>query len=67
MQKFFLSRSSFPSLSFSRENWHEKECSFVDRVLLNIGNKAYLILSIVLFGFTNIRYAFVCIVYKGDQ
>ncbi len=36
-------------------------------MLLNIGDKAHRFLSIVLFGFINIRYAFVCIVYVGDQ
>ena len=39
----------------------------IGRLLLNIGDKASLFLSIVLFGFINIRYAFVCIVDVGDQ
>jgi hypothetical protein len=64
MQKFFFLSLSFSS---SRDKWHEKECTFIDRMLLNIGDKAYLFLSIVLFGFINIRYAFVCIVYVGDR
>jgi hypothetical protein len=54
-------------LSSSYDKWHEKECTFIDRMLLNIGDKAHRFLSIVLFGFINIRYAFVCIVYVGDQ
>jgi hypothetical protein len=61
---FFLLRFSFFS---SRDKWHEKESTFIDRMLLNIGDKAHLFLFIVLFGFINIRYVFVCIVYVGDQ
>jgi hypothetical protein len=65
MQKFFFFLSLFPSSAHNK--WHEKECTFIDRMLLNIGDKAYRFLSIVLFGFINIRYAFVCIVYVRDQ
>jgi hypothetical protein len=36
--------------------------SHIARMLLNIGDKAQLSLSIVVFGFINIRYAFVCFV-----
>ena len=54
-------------LSSSHAKWHEKECTFVDRMLLNIGDKAYRFLSIVLFGFINIRYAFVCIAHVGEH
>ncbi len=68
MQKFFflLLLLLFLFLSSSYDKWHEKECTLVDRMLLNIGDKAYHFLSIVLFGFINIRYAFVCIVHVGD-
>lgn len=68
MQKFFFLRLLLLCvLSSSHDKWHEKECTFVDRMLLNIGDKAHRFLSIVLFGFINIRYAFVCIVDVDDR